>query len=274
MPAAARLGDKAQVDADAHGCPACPHPGVGPIVTASTDVTVNGKGAARQDDLGIHAVCCGPNNFTISKGSPSVYVNGKPFARMNDKAKHCGGTGPIIEGSPDVYIDDGAADAAALAGYAINALKVLLEKAAPAEKKQAKKASDTHAGEEAKAAGQDLSRDAKEERKSGSIVSARWGVQRAANAQEVELQIECNDPKGQLQIEIWARSADPTQDQKVKSESAAAAKSVKKKIKLEIPAAAAGANECHFYFVVKDEQGGERRSDTLFVDRTPFRFSV
>ena len=41
MPAAARLGDKAQVDQDAHGCPACPHPGVGPIVAASTDVLVN-----------------------------------------------------------------------------------------------------------------------------------------------------------------------------------------------------------------------------------------
>src|SRR6267143_6732346 len=52
MPSAARLGDKAQVDADAHGCPACPHPGIGPIVTASTDVFVNKKGAARQDDLG------------------------------------------------------------------------------------------------------------------------------------------------------------------------------------------------------------------------------
>lgn len=273
MPAAARLGDKAQVDADAHGCPACPHPGVGPIVTASTDVFVNSKGAARQDDLGIHAVCCGPNNFSIAKGSATVYVNGKPFARMNDKAKHCGGTGPIIEGSPDVFIDDGAS-AEGLASYAIKALKILLDKAAEQEKKEAKKASDKAEGAQPKAVAQDLSRDAKEERKSGSIVSARWGLQRAANAQEVELQIECNDPKGQLQIEIWARSADPAQDQKVKSESAGAAKSVKKKVKLEIPPGAAGANECHFYFVVKDEQGGERRSDTLFVDRTPFRFSV
>src|SRR5437763_1932803 len=157
MPAAARLGDKAQVDADAHGCPACPHPGIGPIVTASTDVFVNKKGAARQDDLGIHAVCCGPNNFTVVKGSPTVYVNGKP----------------------------------------------------------------------------------------------------------VELRTECKDPKGQLRIEIWAQSADRAQDKKVKSESAGAAKSVKKKVKLEIPPDAAAGNECHFYFVVKDEQGGEHRSDTL-----------
>src|SRR5919204_569887 len=105
MPAAARLGDKAQVDADAHGCPACPHPAVGPIVTGSPDVFVNSKPAARQDDLGIHAVCCGPNTFTIQRGSPTVYVNGKPFARMNDQTKHCGASGPIIEGSPDVNID-------------------------------------------------------------------------------------------------------------------------------------------------------------------------
>jgi len=272
MPAAARLGDKAQVDADAHGCPACPHPGVGPIVTASTDVFVNKKGAARQDDLGIHAVCCGPNNFTVVKGSPTVYVNGKPFARMNDKTKHCGGSGPIIEGSPDVLIDDGAT-AEGLAKALIEALKILLEKAAESKKKEAKKPSDSHKGETAKAE-KDLSKDAKDERKSGSIVSARWSLQRAANGQEVELRIECKDPKGQLQIEIWAQGADRTQDKKVKSESAGAAKSVKKKVKLEIPPDAAPGNECHFYFLVKDDQGGERKSDTLFVDRAPFKFSV
>src|SRR6266566_1148024 len=218
MPAAARLGDKAQVDADAHGCPACPHPGVGPIVTASTDVFVNDKGAARQDDLGIHAVCCGPNNFTITKGSPTVYVNGKPFARMNDKTKHCGGSGPIIEGSPDVMVDDGASGAG-LAKSAINAIQIALQQAAQPKKAQAKKASDTHQTATSKAE-KDVSKDA----------------------------------KGQLQIEIWAQSADRTQDKKVKSESAGAAKSVKKKVKLEIPPDAAGWNECHFYFLVKDEQ--------------------
>ena len=66
MPAAARLGDKAQVQADAHGCPACPHPGVGPIVVGSADVFTNGKPQGRQDDLGIHAACCGPYNFQIA----------------------------------------------------------------------------------------------------------------------------------------------------------------------------------------------------------------
>src|SRR5258708_1808399 len=124
MPAAARLGDKAQVDADAHGCPACSHPGVGPIVTGSPDVFVNSKPAARQDDLGIHAICCGPNTFTIKRGSPTVYVNGKPIARMNDNTQHCGGSGPIIEGSPDVHIDDGAGGQG-LGSYVLKPLPIL-----------------------------------------------------------------------------------------------------------------------------------------------------
>lgn len=272
MPAAARLGDKAQVDTDAHGCPACPHPGIGPIVTASTDVFVNDKGAARQDDLGIHAVCCGPNNFSVTKGSPTVYVNGKPFARMNDKTKHCGGSGPIIEGSPDVLVDDGAGGAG-LSKSQIGSVQIATRQAAQSKQAQAKQKSDTHKTATDKA-DKDVSKDAKEGSKSGSILSARWSLQRAANGQDVELRIECKDPKGQLQIEIWAQSADRTQDKKVKSDSAGAAKSVKKKVKLEIPPDAAGGNECHFYFVVKDDQGGERKSDTLFVDRAPFKFSI
>src|SRR3954470_2367632 len=144
MPAAARLGDKAQVDADAHGCPACPHPGVGPIVTGSPDVFVNDQAVARQDDLGIHAVCCGPNNFTIKRGAATVYVNGKPFARMNDQTKHCGGSGPIIEGSPDVFVDDGAG-AQGLGSYAANALQILLQKATAVKAGKQRRAKDTHA---------------------------------------------------------------------------------------------------------------------------------
>src|SRR5713101_3236413 len=237
MPAAARLGDKAQVDQDAHGCPACPHPGVGPIVAASSNVLVNDRGAARQDDLGVHAACCGPNIFKVAKGSPTVYVNGKPFARMNDKTQHCGGSGPIIEGSPDVFIDDGA-DAQGLGSYIINALKILFEQAVEVAKKEAEKGSDYH------------------------------------EAQKSELQIECKNPKGSLKVEIWAQSADPSQDKSVKKLDVQAGASVKQKVKLEIPPDAAGGNECHFYFVVKDESGASRKSEPLFVDRAPFKFSV
>src|SRR5258708_30553451 len=108
MPGAAAVGHTAQAQAAAHGCPACPHPGVGPIVVGSSNVFTNGKPQGRQDDLGIHAVCCGPNNYQIAKGSPTVYVNGKPAARMQDKTKHCGCSGQIIEGSSDVPLDNGA----------------------------------------------------------------------------------------------------------------------------------------------------------------------
>ena len=276
MPGAARLGDNAQVQADAHGCPACPHPGTGPIVTGSADVFTNGKPQARSNqDIGIHAVCCGPNNFQITKGSPSVYVNGKPAARLQDQTTHCGNAkGQIIAGSPDVLMDDGAS-AEGLGSYVINALKILLEQAAAFTKAQAKKGSDSEtAGGKPGGSDSDVSKDAKKDDKSGSISSAKWSVQRAANGQEVELQIETKNGKGSLTIEIWAASADRTQDKKVSSDSASAADSVKKKVKLDIPADAAGGNECHFYFVVKDEQGGEKKSDPIFVDRAPFKFSV
>jgi hypothetical protein len=52
------------------------------------------------------------------------------------------------------------------------------------------------------------------------------------------------------------------------------AATVKEKVKLEIPPDAAETNECHFYFVVQDESGGERKSEPLFVDRGPLRFST
>jgi uncharacterized Zn-binding protein involved in type VI secretion len=274
MPAAARKGDNAQIQQDAHGCPACPHPGTGPITVTSTDVFINSLGAARVDDLGAHAACCGPNFYQISKGSPTVYVNGKPLARLNDKTKHCGGNGQIIAGSPDVMIDDGAS-AEGLGSYVINALKILLEKAMENAKGEAEKASDSNQGKaKTKGGGGDLAKDGKDEKGKGSISRAGFNLQRALNGQEVELQVECKDPKGSLKIEIWAASADPTQDKSVSKIDAQASASVKKKVKLDIPPDAAGGNECHFYFVVKDDHGGQVRSETIFVDRTPFRFST
>jgi predicted chitinase/uncharacterized Zn-binding protein involved in type VI secretion/GH24 family phage-related lysozyme (muramidase) len=148
MPAAARLGDKSQVDSDAHGCPACPHPCVGPIVVGSPDVNINKLPAARLDDLGVHAACCGPNTFTIAKGSPTVYVNGKALARMNDKCTHCGGSGPIIEGSPDVMIDDGVPDAAAVA--ALKAIQIAIKLAEAMKTKEAEKKKEKDTAKEKK----------------------------------------------------------------------------------------------------------------------------
>lgn len=102
MPPQHRLGDKGNVPADAHGCPACPHPCVGPAIGGSPNVNVNKKPAVRVDDPGIHAACCGPNTWTATKGSGSVNINKKAAHRQGDDQKHCGGSGKSIEGSPDV----------------------------------------------------------------------------------------------------------------------------------------------------------------------------
>jgi uncharacterized Zn-binding protein involved in type VI secretion len=102
MPGQSRLGDKSQASADAHGCPACPHPATGPAVMGSPNVMVNGRPALRVDDMGMHAACCGPNMWTAKMGSGTVNINGKQAHRMNDMDTHCGGVGQMIEGSSNV----------------------------------------------------------------------------------------------------------------------------------------------------------------------------
>ena len=49
MPPQGRLGDKAQAPIDVHGCPACPHPTIGPAVIGSPTVSVNKRAALRGD---------------------------------------------------------------------------------------------------------------------------------------------------------------------------------------------------------------------------------
>lgn len=104
MPPQGRLGDKSQVPADAHGCPACPHPCIGPAIQGSPDTNVNGRPALRVGDKGVHAACCGPNMWTASQGSGTVFINNKPAHRMGDADQHCGGSGKLIEGSPNVIV--------------------------------------------------------------------------------------------------------------------------------------------------------------------------
>ncbi|HEX4453462.1 MAG TPA: PAAR domain-containing protein [Kofleriaceae bacterium] len=104
MPAQGRVGDIANVPADAHGCPACPHPAVGPAISGSPDVNCNSMPALRVDDTGIHAACCGPNTWTAQAGSGTVFINGKASHRMNDATKHCGGMGTLKVGSPNVMV--------------------------------------------------------------------------------------------------------------------------------------------------------------------------
>jgi uncharacterized Zn-binding protein involved in type VI secretion len=104
MPGAARLGDLSEVKSDAHGCPACPHPGVGPAIIGSPDVYINSRPAVRVDDVGLHAACCGPNMWTAKEGSATVFINHKKAHRLDDADQHCGGNGKMIQGSPDVII--------------------------------------------------------------------------------------------------------------------------------------------------------------------------
>ena len=95
----AALGDLAQTQADAHGCPACPHTCVGPITSGSPNVFVNGRPAARVGDVGTHAACCGGNSFKISGGNGNVIINGRRAAKRGDATTHCGGAGHIIQGA-------------------------------------------------------------------------------------------------------------------------------------------------------------------------------
>lgn len=102
MPPQARLGDKANCPADAHGCPACPHPVTGPAIQGSPDVVVNGKPAIRVGDQGVHAACCAANMWKAAAGSGTVFVNNIPAHRLGDQTQHCGGSGTMIEGSDNV----------------------------------------------------------------------------------------------------------------------------------------------------------------------------
>jgi uncharacterized Zn-binding protein involved in type VI secretion len=104
MPAQGRLGDKSQVPADAHGCPACPHPCIGPAIQGSPNVNVNKRPALRVTDQGVHAACCGPNMWKATAGSGTVFINTLPAHRQGDADQHCGGSGKLIEGSDNVMV--------------------------------------------------------------------------------------------------------------------------------------------------------------------------
>lgn len=104
MPPQGRVGDNAFVPADAHGCPACPHPCIGPAQAGSPDVLVNSMQALRIGDPGKHAACCGPNSWVAAAGSGTVFINNIPAHRLGDMTTHCGGVGNLIVGSPNVIV--------------------------------------------------------------------------------------------------------------------------------------------------------------------------
>jgi len=105
MSEAARFGDKVYAIGDSHGSICCPHNVMGPITTGALHVLINGKPAAREQDMGVHAACCGPNTFRVWKGSTTVIIEGYCAARKGDETYHCGyAVGTIIEGSSNVSI--------------------------------------------------------------------------------------------------------------------------------------------------------------------------
>lgn len=106
MPPQARVGDSSQVPADVHGCPACPHPAIGPAIQGSPNVLTNGLPSVRVGDKGVHAACCGPNLWNAKTGSGSVLINGRKAHRLSDLVQHCGGIGNTVQGSPNVIVGD------------------------------------------------------------------------------------------------------------------------------------------------------------------------
>lgn len=92
----AHIGSMAFCPADAHGCPACPHPVTGPVITGNGNVLIDGMPVACEGDRGVEAGCCGGNNFIITGGDPEVLINGKKAAKIGSATQHCGGNGHIV----------------------------------------------------------------------------------------------------------------------------------------------------------------------------------
>ncbi len=94
MPASTRLGD---TDTGHDACP--PRP----LITASTDVYVNGLGAGRVTDTYAAHGCPvhPPHTGIIASGSSTVFINGLAAGRIGDPVS-CGGS--VMEGSSNVFI--------------------------------------------------------------------------------------------------------------------------------------------------------------------------
>lgn len=95
-----RVGDTT-VGTGTHGLKCCPHTFTGTIIQGSTNVTVNGRPAARKFDLTAHACPhCGVG--IIIGGSQTVVANGIGTARVGDAVNEICGNGVIINGSGNV----------------------------------------------------------------------------------------------------------------------------------------------------------------------------
>lgn len=65
----ATVGARATVPADAHGCPACPHPASGMIVSGLPGVLINGRPVAVAGSETTHRSCCTPGGGWLAEGA-------------------------------------------------------------------------------------------------------------------------------------------------------------------------------------------------------------
>lgn len=101
---ASRITDTSFCAADDHGNDCCSHAVEGPAREGSNNVFINGLGALRKNDRGIHSTCCGPNTWKTDQCSASVFINGRGAVRKTDATLHCGGPGQMQTGSDNVFI--------------------------------------------------------------------------------------------------------------------------------------------------------------------------
>lgn len=205
VPPAARLGDKANVPADAHGCPGCPHPGIGPAVCGSEDVLTNSRPAFRKDDTGIHAACCNTNTWKAVQGSGTVFINNKEAVRLGDQTKHCGGSGTMIEGSNNVMIG-GAAGSGSGSGSGGGSSSgqggggtqggAGSQSAINSNQTGSGAAAAGAAAATANQAGGGDANEAQDEKPEPVLVSAKWSKDRVPVSTEVALSATCGEMAG------------------------------------------------------------------------------
>lgn len=94
MLAQTRLGD---LDTGHDACPPTA------LITASSNVLINGRGAGRVgDSYAPHSCPSHPSHSgVIASGSSSVFINGKAAGRIGDPVS-CGGS--VAEGSQNVFV--------------------------------------------------------------------------------------------------------------------------------------------------------------------------
>lgn len=105
MPPATRTGHESRNPADSHGAKCCPHSVIGPAVSGSPNVFLEGLPMLRVGDPGVHSACCASNSWQCAAGSTDVFVNGIPAVRRGDATRHCGGAGAMVNGSTTVFLN-------------------------------------------------------------------------------------------------------------------------------------------------------------------------